>query len=269
MLALIAVALVAMKAVVSVESQASGQPRLPAWNWFAFAALWPGMRPALLIRMGSPSLPGAVRLIRQGLVRLTAGLGAFFLAWSLWKQSPYGLSETSARVMATPLLLVGLSLMIHFGIFDILAGAWRWGGVDCRPLFRAPLRARSLTEFWGRRWNLAFTEMTALAVYRPLGPFLGKRGAMAAAFFFSGLLHEMAISLPVRAGYGLPLLYFALHGGLVLFERRLEERGRPIDRLGWPSRVWTLGWLAVPLPILFHPPFLNGVVWPLIGMEKG
>jgi alginate O-acetyltransferase complex protein AlgI len=73
----------------------------------------------------------------------------------------------------------------------------------------------------------------------------------------------------VRAGFGLPLLYFSLHGVLVLFERRLEERGRPIDRLGWLSRVWTLGWLAVPLPILFHPPFLNGVVWPLIRMEEG
>jgi hypothetical protein len=31
--------------------------------------------------------------------------------------------------------------------------------------------------------------------------------------------------------------------------------------------VWVLGWLAVPVPILFHPPFLRGVVWPLIGMD--
>jgi hypothetical protein len=28
-----------------------------------------------------------------------------------------------------------------------------------------------------------------------------------------------------------------------------------------------LGWLALPLPILFHRPFLRGVVWPLIGLE--
>lgn len=63
----------------------------------------------------------------------------------------------------------------------------------------------------------------------------------------------------------LPLLYFALHGGLMLIERALARRGRPLGgRLG---RVWTLGWLALPLPILFHPPFLRGIVWPLIGIS--
>jgi hypothetical protein len=25
-------------------------------------------------------------------------------------------------------------------------------------------------------------------------------------------------------------------------------------------------WLALPLPLLFHRPFLEGCVWPLIGM---
>ena len=32
--------------------------------------------------------------------------------------------------------------------------------------------------------------------------------------------------------------------------------------------VETLAWLLVPLPILFHRPFLAGVVWPLIGAES-
>ena len=34
-------------------------------------------------------------------------------------------------------LLVGLSLMIHFGAFDVVAGGWRWRGVGCQRLFRA------------------------------------------------------------------------------------------------------------------------------------
>jgi alginate O-acetyltransferase complex protein AlgI len=70
----------------------------------------------------------------------------------------------------------------------------------------------------------------------------------------------MAISLPVRAGYGLPLLYFAIHGALVLVERAL---GRGL------GRVWTLAALALPLPLLFHRPFLEGIVWQLVGIEPG
>src|SRR2546428_52188 len=67
----------------------------------------------------------------------------------------------ASRLVATALLLTGLSLVLHFGLFTIAAGAWRALGVDVGPLFLAPLQSRSLREFWGRRWNLAFSEMTA------------------------------------------------------------------------------------------------------------
>ena len=119
--------------------------------------------------------------------------------------------------------------------------------------------SKSLAEFWGRRWNLAFSEMTAIGVYRPLSRLTGKPPALVVAFLFSGLLHELAISLPVRAGFGLPLLYFAIHGVLMLAERALERAGRPVYRRRWRTGL-TLFWLAAPLPILFHRPFLRGVV---------
>jgi alginate O-acetyltransferase complex protein AlgI len=266
MLALIGVLLWAMKAVVTVEARADGQPRLSPLRWLGFAALWFGMRPGVFARAGGPPLSGAGRLLRLGFIRLAEGAALVALARLTWTQPPPGLSAGGAQVLATVLLLLGLSLILHFGIFNLLAGAWRLVGVDCRPLFRAPLRARSLAEFWGRRWNLAFSEMTALAVYRPLASRLGRGPATALAFLFSGLLHELVISVPVRAGYGLPLLYFALHGTLVLVERRLEQAQRPVESLGWLAHVWTLGWLALPLPLLFHPCFLQGVVWPIIGI---
>jgi alginate O-acetyltransferase complex protein AlgI len=109
--------------------------------------------------------------------------------------------------------------------------------------------------------------MTALGIYRPLSGRLGRKTALVAAFLASGLLHELAISVPVLAGFGLPLLYFLLHGTLVLAERGLEWAGRAVPTWGWWAHVWVLGWLALPVPILFHAPFLRGVVWPLIGLE--
>lgn len=122
--------------------------------------------------------------------------------------------------------------------------------------FRNPLASRSLSEFWSRRWNVGFSEMIAVAVHRPVRRVAGETAALFAAFLASGLLHELAISVPVHAGYGLPTLYFLLHGALVGVERKAPHLA---------GRAWTIFWLVAPLPVLFHPPFLRGIVWPLVG----
>jgi alginate O-acetyltransferase complex protein AlgI len=260
MLAIIGALLYAMKAVVSVEVQTHGARPLSIGRWLGFAALWPGMRPGPFARRAAAPLPDVKRTFLGGLVRLAIGLALVAMARLAWVL-------TSSKLLATPPLLVGLSLIIHFGAFDILAAAWRWRGVDCRPLFRSPLRSTNLREFWGRRWNLAFSEMTAIAIYQPLVRSAGRGPALAASFLASGLLHELAISVPVRAGYGLPMTYFVIHGTLMIVEAWLAQANRPIDRVSWLGRVWTIFWLLVPLPILFHRPFLAGVVWPLIALE--
>jgi Membrane bound O-acyl transferase family len=259
MLAIIGALFYGMKAVVSVEVQAHGAQPLPIGRWLGFAALWPGMRPGPFARRGPACLPEAGQLLLGGAWRLLLGLALVVLARLAWVLA-------SSTLLATPPLLVGLSLIVHFGAFDVLAAAWRWWGVDCQRLFRSPLQSTSLHEFWGRRWNLAFSEMTAIALYQPLVRVAGRGPALAASFVGSGLLHELAISVPVRAGYGLPMTYFMVHGMLMTAEARLAKANRPIDRVPWIGRVWTFAWLIAPLPILFHRPFLAGVVWPLIGL---
>jgi alginate O-acetyltransferase complex protein AlgI len=247
MLVVIAALFFAMKALVSVEARARDGTRLPPLRWAAFATLWPGMRPALMAHLQA-SRSGAAALLKTGLAYVGLGMALFLLAHLTWR-------VTASAVLATLLLLPALSFLLHFGAFGVLAGLWRAAGAEVGPLFRAPWRAESLGEFWSRRWNLAFSEMTSVSVYRPLAVRLGRRAALFAAFLFSGLLHEMAISLPVRAGYGRPLLYFAIHGALAQVER---ERG-PFGRAA------TLLAVVLPLPLLFHRPFLQGVIWPLLG----
>lgn len=265
MLAIVGTLLYAMKAVVTVEARAAGMPALSAGQWAGFAALWPGMRPAIFARAGDRPCTGGPALVGRGLLRGCIGLVLTGLAWTAWHRPPRWLPEDAAHVVATILLLPGLSLVLHFGIFNVAAGLWRMAGVDARPLFRAPLAARSLGDFWSQRWNLAFSEMTALGIYRPLSATSGRTPALVAAFLASGVLHEMAISVPVLAGFGLPLLYFVLHGALVFLEHLLEKAGRPVRSWGRLAHVWVLCWLALPMPLVFHRPFLRGVVWPLIG----
>jgi len=250
MLVLIGALFFAMKVLVSVEAAARDGTRLPPLRWAAFATLWPGMRPALVARL-QPGRSGAASLLRTGLAYVALGSTLFLVALLAWRW-------TGSTVLSTVLLLPALSFLLHFGVFGIVAGLWRAAGADVGPLFRAPWRSASLGEFWSRRWNLAFSEMTSLAVYRPLALRLGRRAALVAAFLFSGLLHEVAISLPVRAGYGRPMLYFAIHGVLTQVER---ERG-PFGRAA------TLLAVVLPLPLLFHPPFLQGVIWPLLGPSR-
>ena len=248
MLAISSALLLALKGVVSVE-----EPELPAWKWFAFTLGYPGMRPSAFATLGGPPREGALALLLRGLARLLLGLGLVALGRAVFAVS-------RSEIAASLLVLPGLSLVLHFGLFNLAAGFFRLLGADTDAIFKAPLLARSLGEFWSRRWNLAFSEMTASCVYRPLRGVFGRRTALLASFVFSGLLHEAAISVPVHAGYGFPLGYFVLQGVLVASERARS----PV-----PGRVWTLFWLGAPLLLLFHPPFLRGVVFPLVFFSPG
>lgn len=259
MLAVITLLFCAMKALIGAEARIGGEPALPFSRWLCFVG-WVGMRPWVFESRSRPDYATARRYAAQGALFMALGLALVFASHGIWR-------ATRSYAWPTPTLLVGLSLMLHFGFLKLLAGVWQAAGfADARPLFRAPLASRTLGEFWSRRWNLAFSEMVQLAAYRPLVGRAGPTAAALAGFLLSGLLHEVAISGPVRAGYGGPITYFVLHGVLVLLERRSKPLARALASRPWLGRAWTLGWLALPLPILFHPPFLRGVIWPLAGI---
>jgi len=193
---------------------------------------------------------------------MCAGMALVTAARELWLHfGQHG--QELAYLLTFLILLPGLSIFLHFGLFKVITAFWRYCGFECRPLFRTPLQARTVSEFWGKRWNLAFSHMTAIGVYRPLVRTIGAPGAAVAAFLFSGILHEVAISLPVMVGLGLPIAYFALQGLIVTIERKMEATGHPINANKWTGRAWVVFWIA----ILFHPWFLRGVIWPLIGLH--
>jgi alginate O-acetyltransferase complex protein AlgI len=240
----------AMKLVVTAEGRLGVRPMPTLARWLAFHFFWPGMRPWAFAAENAGPRPGAARMIVGGLLTTALGLALISAARALGTEGP-------RYVPALALGLLGLGLTLHFGAFRALAGFWRLRGMGVVPLFDAPQRSRSLAEFWGLRWNRAFSEMAQVALHRPLSARLGPAIAVLVTFLFSGLLHELALSVPARAGYGFPMLYFAVHGVLTLLEPRLGIRGR------W-GNVWTLGWVLLPVLMLFHPPFLEACIVPLL-----
>jgi alginate O-acetyltransferase complex protein AlgI len=166
--------------------------------------------------------------------------------------------------------MIGLILLLHFGIFGLLAAAWRAHGIPVTPIMRSPARAGSLAEFWGRRWNLAFRDLVHRVVFAPVSNRWGHKAALWASFVASGLAHELVISVPAGAGYGLPGGYFLLQALGVTLER---SAGAP-SRNGFKAadrsvrapflRRWlrTHAFTLLPAFILFHPPFVERVMVP-------
>ncbi len=82
-------------------------------------------------------------------------------------------------------------------------------------------------------------------------------------FLFSGLIHELVISVPAQGGYGLPTGYFLLQGFGILFERSRTGRylGLQSGLRGW---MFMAAVTAGPIRWLFHMPFVIRVTLPFL-----
>lgn len=223
---------------------------------------WPGMDAPRFFgsSCGEASKePFTRRMLLLAAARLCLGLILLWLA----VQNPLHL----APLLKGWLGMIGLVLSLHFGLFGILAWCWRRAGVDVEPVMRAPLSSCSLGEFWGARWNTAFHRLAYTLIFRPLAG-LGSAGATLLVFVVSGLVHESVISLPARAGYGLPTAYFVLQGCAVVIERSRIGRRLGLGR-GISGRLFALAAAGLPAYWLFHPAFVFNVVLPMLAAFSG
>ena len=264
MLGLIVTTFTCMKVIAAANDYKDKPLGLTFIQWSAFAIGWMGMRAQPFEKLGSAPLPNAWPMIKFGISRFIAGL---VLIVTSHQVALLHLGPALNYITVTALLLIGFSLILHFGLLSISAGIWRLSGVNTYYLFKSPAKATSLTEFWSKRWNIAFSEMTSIAIFRPLINKTGAAIALMLSFGFSGLLHEVALSVPVNSGYGLPTLYFIIQGGLVLFEKAMTSHKIMFLKNNAIAHIWTLFWVIVPMPLLFHTQFIKQVVWPLAGMH--
>ena len=235
--------------------KARSQVSHTAWRSASYLLAWPGMD-ALSFLDANARVSSPRRRDWLWAVFITA-IGATLL-WAVARAVP-GVQPLVRGWVG----MVGLMLFLHFGSFQMVALSWQRLGVNARPIMNAPLRSTSLSEFWGKRWNLGFRQLAHDLVFRRLRKAWGVGAAGFLVFIVSGLIHDLVISVPALGGYGLPTAYFALQGIAVAVERTVVGQ-----QLG--IRQGIRGWLftglvtAAPAFWLFHPPFVLRVMIPFM-----
>lgn len=158
--------------------------------------------------------------------------------------------------------IAALLAVFHFGLLHFIVSLWNLAGFRLKPLMNAPWRSHTVAEFWGRRWNTAFRDLVHRHIFLPTLRRHGQLWAMICVFVASGLIHEIAISVPARAGYGGPTLYFLIQAAAVFAERYALKSRTASSRVARRIATWIV--LLLPVPLLFHEPFRDRVILPLL-----
>ena len=171
--------------------KARGRMPHSTWRSVAYLLAWPGMDAEAFLNPGAPAKMPTRRAWNWPLLKTAAGV---CLIWIVARVVPA--HNTMVRGWVG---MLGLILLLHFGSFELVALFWQSRGINAKPIMSAPLRSTSLAEFWGKRWNLGFRQVSHDLIFRPLRRRVGTGIASMMVFAVSGLIHESVISVPARA----------------------------------------------------------------------
>lgn len=227
----------------------------PTWKNLGYLFAWPGMDVTAFLGPRDMARKPKLREWAFAVAKICLGLSLVYAA------APAML--TWSPLTAAWLGTIGIAFILLFGLFDVLSLAWRAAGVDAKPIMRCPVCSVSLSEYWGRRWNLAFRDFAHKFVFRAARPTFGSTGAMMAVFLFSGVVHDIVISGSTRTGWGGPTLFFLIQAVGILVERsRLGRRiGLGQGMLGW---AFCVAVLCVSAPLNFTSAFMERVILPTL-----
>jgi hypothetical protein len=177
---------------------------------------------------------------------IAAGIGALIAAFHLGLPvPPYALAGWPRWIAAA----AGGYLLFE-GAMHTLVSLLLLIGWEHAPVQRAPIRSRSLAEFWGFRWNRVVSLWLQKNLFEPLARRGSPRLGILLAFAVSALLHFYMV-LPA-AGL-IPALwmaaFFLAHGALSALER-------PLGVKEWPpaaGRAFVIACFLVTLPLFAEP----------------
>jgi hypothetical protein len=152
---------------------------------------------------------------------------------------------------------VWMAFMTYFVLtlcIDGFALMARMVGIDVPPSFDAPPLARNPRDFWGRRWNLWFTNTGHRLIFEPMGGVGRPVLAAGTVFFFSAVLHEYMVWVSLGTIDGRMFSFFIIHGiATVVFTAFSRRRGlaKPLPRA--VAVALHLVWFTLSAPLFFGP----------------
>ncbi len=182
-------------------------------------------------------LSAAPRVIRRSLLASSVCIIAYWLYWNFlaFRLPPILLSYVGAMMLWLVSEALGAAVVFL---------AIPWGSLLPLTHGAAPPLAKSLSDFWGRRWNLWVSDWFRQVIFYPLQvhPVL----ALLLVFLASGILHEWAINVPLyivtgRNCFGSMTVYFLLQALGILVERKTRNRRLRV------LFVWLFAFGAAPL----------------------
>jgi hypothetical protein len=127
-------------------------------------------------------------------------------------------------------------------------------GYLCPSSLENPLKSKSLSEFWGRRWNTWCEDWLRQVIYTPLRShrFL----AILIVFLFTGLTHELLINLPTfliiqKNLFGSMIAYFIFQAAGLSLDKTLIKNHAKIQRIF----LWVV--VLIPSPLVINEGLLR------------
>lgn len=123
------------------------------------------------------------------------------------------------------------------------------------PIHRNPLFSQSLSEFWGRNWNLWVQDW--LRDVSKLFTSISGTGKIALVFLISGLFHEAMVNLPYwiiykKSYFGTMIGYFLIEAVALWIDKRYVKRFGSFWR-----RLYMWAAVILPSPLFINVPLLT------------
>jgi MBOAT, membrane-bound O-acyltransferase family len=198
--------------------------------WLALS-LWPALQiEDVLIR-----LPASPRRIAPVARRLAAGTISIVLGLAVCAFGQTLVERHRMSLLDAPFKTVEIYLLAG-GTNHLMVGLFALAGFQIRDLFRYPVLASSVLDFWSR-YNVCIHRWLKRNIFRPVA--CGGRNPLTgilAVFGFSGLAHEYLILPVAPQAAGWQLAFFMLHAVGAIAAARLghvfrASLGRPVPRL--------------------------------------